>query len=604
MALTISVSFASLHLTVDKQELASLSSTAGSSTTLLSFVDLKNTLSFVQLVATDIRLDPDTKNLYFIGDNPNALTISLGDSPALSVSKSQSDSLSIAEESVFSFNSVQSDTFGITESLSRVMSFVRAFTDQPTLVDSPAISFSTTDSDSFVVSDDPVLNIQSAKSDTFDFTDSEVLSVDPAKSETLSVTDAPVLDASLPKSDSTTISESDIKEFIKAVPANSGDVTFTVTVASGTSSYGTGNKYHINGIVSAGLILNEGFTYIFDQSDYSNSGHPLRFSTTANGTHNSGTEYTTNITTSGTPGSSGAFTKIVVTSSTPDLHYYCSNHSGMGAETSIQASGDTTFAVTVATGVNSYGSGNKYHLDGVITPLVHLISGNTYTFDQSDSSNSNHPFRFSVTGNGTHASGSAYSTGVSIYGTPGYSGAYSRISVTSLTPSSLHYYCANHSGMGDSILIQTLENVEMSESLARVVTYSRTFSDAYTLDDVASPSDDLRTDFGINKNNIFSITESLNYAISTSKSDTTSLTDSPSIEFISAFADSITLSELLVSGAGSILLDSTSLSDQEVISSSKALSDTASITESINVVLISGSSSVLNTSAFNTSVLN
>jgi hypothetical protein len=318
------------------------------------------------------------------------------------------------------------------------------------------------------------------------FLDSEVLSVDPAKSDTMSVSDDPALAIDIPQSDGTTISESDIKEFIKAVPGG-GTVTYTVTVASGTNSYGSGNKYYIDGSVSPDLTLDVGKTYIFDISDSSVSSHPLRFSETANGTHGGGTAYSTNVTVSGTAGSSGAYVEIQVTAS---------------------------------------------------------------------------------------------------------------------TPASLHYYCTNHSGMGGGISASNPESVSISESLARVVTYSRSFADAYALDDIASPSDDLRTDFGINKNNIVSIAESLNYAISTSRADTASLTDSPSIEFVTSFSDSITLSEVLTSGAGSIYTDSTSLSDEEVISFSKALSDTASITESINVVLISGSSSVLNTSAFNTSVLN
>ena len=53
--------------------------------------------------------------------------------------------------------------------------------------------------------------------------------------------------------------------------------TLTVTVASGTNSYGTGNKYYIAGLSGASptVTLNEGTTYRFDQSDASNSGHPF-----------------------------------------------------------------------------------------------------------------------------------------------------------------------------------------------------------------------------------------------------------------------------------------------------------------------------------------
>jgi hypothetical protein len=104
------------------------------------------------------------------------------------------------------------------------------------------------------------------------------------------------------------------------------DTVYTVTVAS----YYGANKYYINGSRQATVTLSEGSTYRFDQSDSSNSGHPLRFSTTADGTHSGGSEYTTGVTTNGTPGSSGAYTQITVASGAPTLYYYCTNHSGMG----------------------------------------------------------------------------------------------------------------------------------------------------------------------------------------------------------------------------------------------------------------------------------
>ena len=102
--------------------------------------------------------------------------------------------------------------------------------------------------------------------------------------------------------------------------------TFTVTV----QNVGGSNYYYINGVRQDTLNLLEGFTYKFDQSDSSNSGHPLRFSTTSNGSHNSGSEYTTGVTTSGTPGNAGAYTQIAVALDTATLYYYCTAHSGMG----------------------------------------------------------------------------------------------------------------------------------------------------------------------------------------------------------------------------------------------------------------------------------
>ena len=52
--------------------------------------------------------------------------------------------------------------------------------------------------------------------------------------------------------------------------------TYTVTVVS----TGSGNKYVINGTQQPTLSLIRGNTYVFDWSDSTAQGHPVRFSTT------------------------------------------------------------------------------------------------------------------------------------------------------------------------------------------------------------------------------------------------------------------------------------------------------------------------------------
>ena len=151
---------------------------------------------------------------------------------------------------------------------------------------------------------------------------------------------------------------------------NTAIIEFAVTV----SNPGSGNRYYLDGELSANVQLIPGVTYRFDQSHSSNSGHPFVLSITKDGTHNSGVEYTTGVTTPGTPGSAGAYTQIVVDAATADnLYYYCSAHSGMGGDSvlSINTSGNTagsglslsanTFAVdaTVITGQTNEGTADN-----------------------------------------------------------------------------------------------------------------------------------------------------------------------------------------------------------------------------------------------------
>ena len=114
---------------------------------------------------------------------------------------------------------------------------------------------------------------------------------------------------------------------------------------------------------------------------------------------------------------------------------------------SAYSSDPNTFTVTV---LSYYGS-NAFYVDGVKQGTISLTEGQTYKFDQSASSNTGHPLKFSTVAHGVHASGSEYTTGVTYVGTPGSAGAYTQIVVASGAPT-LYYYCVNHTGMGGTAL--------------------------------------------------------------------------------------------------------------------------------------------------------
>ena len=97
------------------------------------------------------------------------------------------------------------------------------------------------------------------------------------------------------------------------------------------------------------------------------------------------------------------------------------------------------------------GSSNGYTINGIEGAYIELTPGNTYRFDQSNSSNSGHPFRFYEDA----AKTTAYTTGVTTNGTPGTSGAYTQIIPTTSTPPILFYQCSAHSLMGSYVKFGT-----------------------------------------------------------------------------------------------------------------------------------------------------
>ena len=91
------------------------------------------------------------------------------------------------------------------------------------------------------------------------------------------------------------------------------------------------------------------------------------------------------------------------------------------------------------------GSGNGYTIDGVEAPFIQFEPGNTYRFNQDDSSNSTHPLRLYLDA----ARNTEYTTGVTTSGTPGSATAYTQIVVSDSTPQRLYYQCSSHAYMGN-----------------------------------------------------------------------------------------------------------------------------------------------------------
>ena len=162
-----------------------------------------------------------------------------------------------------------------------------------------------------------------------------------------------------------------------------GSITTPIVLEMTWQSITDGNKYFVNGEQQPFIEFEPGKLYKFDVSDI--GGHPLAFSTTVDGTHNTtdgGVKYTGDELSTDADGN----ILLLADADTPVLHYYCELHSGMGWEPSAPykaAPGDSMvegdFDVYVAT--DASGEPTSTTVDQ-IAPWWHETQTTEFSIDQ------------------------------------------------------------------------------------------------------------------------------------------------------------------------------------------------------------------------------
>ena len=130
-----------------------------------------------------------------------------------------------------------------------------------------------------------------------------------------------------------------------------GEKTFTITVVN----QGGVNIYVVDGVQKPALTLRTGTKYIFDQSDPTNAGHPLRLQTQSGGTYNN------HVTVVGIPGQAGARLEYIPpVNEFENIRYYCTVHGvAMGNNINIVGTSILQSPVVLAPGVSFTASVNS-----------------------------------------------------------------------------------------------------------------------------------------------------------------------------------------------------------------------------------------------------
>jgi len=234
------------------------------------------------------------------------------------------------------------------------------------------------------------------------------------------------------------------------------------TVYQNTTVFGSPSTYKLAIAIQNGMILLQNpFTtsypslyhdldYKFDQSDSSNTGNTLKFSSM--GVSGELLEYTT--TEVGTPGSSGAFTILKNADKNIKQLYPYSKEKGLdaGRKHKILNFSIKTIVVTVVA--------SKFVFDGDTSSSPTINHNTLYKFDVSHSSNLNHPLSFSNDNTTTDYNANRF-------GTAGSAGAFVTFENNDDKNYNMYIHCKTHgTGMGSHyspIVISRIKSKDISD---------------------------------------------------------------------------------------------------------------------------------------------
>jgi len=138
---------------------------------------------------------------------------------------------------------------------------------------------------------------------------------------------------------------------------------------------------------------------------------------------------------------------------------------------------DAVAAQSVAITVSS----GKFQWDGTAAPEKSISKGVVYTFDVSNNTNTGRVLSFSETSDGTHNSGTEYTTGVVRSGTPGQANAKVTFTIAEDAPDTLYYYDGSNAGYGNKLNL-TINSTYLVLEVYRIIdpdTYTDVYNDYY-----------------------------------------------------------------------------------------------------------------------------